>query len=58
MENMSILEENEKLRKKASILHQENLALMSEIQKKFSKPCDLVSITTLNVILSKLNKHE
>ncbi|KAL7167354.1 hypothetical protein ACSBR2_037923 [Camellia fascicularis] len=35
MKNMSILEENEKLRKKASLLHQENLALMSEFQKKF-----------------------
>ncbi|CAN4127450.1 unnamed protein product [Withania somnifera] len=37
MENMSILEENEKLRKKASVLHQENNALMCEFQKKFSK---------------------
>ncbi|XP_060178461.1 protein LITTLE ZIPPER 1-like [Lycium barbarum] len=37
MENMSILEENEKLRKKANLLHQENLALMSEFQKKFSQ---------------------
>ncbi|KAI8529985.1 hypothetical protein RHMOL_Rhmol11G0018600 [Rhododendron molle] len=35
-ENMSIIEEN-KLRKKATLLHQENLALMSElIRKKFS----------------------
>ncbi|KAF7128093.1 hypothetical protein RHSIM_Rhsim11G0007500 [Rhododendron simsii] len=35
-ENMSIREEN-KLRKKATLLHQENLALMSElIRKKFS----------------------
>ncbi|KAJ8526836.1 hypothetical protein K7X08_029313 [Anisodus acutangulus] len=42
-ENMSILEENEKLRKKASLLHQENIALMSEFQKKFSK-FDRVSI--------------
>ncbi|CAN4077874.1 unnamed protein product [Withania somnifera] len=37
MENMSILVENQKLRKKASVLHQENIALMSEFQKKFSK---------------------
>ncbi|KAI3453538.1 hypothetical protein Pfo_010201 [Paulownia fortunei] len=37
MENISILEENEKLRKQASLLHQENLALMSEFQKRFSK---------------------
>ncbi|XP_058189822.1 protein LITTLE ZIPPER 1-like isoform X2 [Rhododendron vialii] len=36
-ENMSIMEENNKLRKKATLLHQENLALMSElIRKKFS----------------------
>jgi hypothetical protein len=35
LENKSIIEENEKLRKKASILHQENLALMYELQKKF-----------------------
>ncbi|GMJ04827.1 hypothetical protein HRI_004151900 [Hibiscus trionum] len=31
LENRSIIEENEKLRKKASLLHQENLALMSEL---------------------------
>ncbi|XP_059444814.1 protein LITTLE ZIPPER 1-like isoform X2 [Corylus avellana] len=35
LENKSIIEENEKLRKKASLLHQENLALMYELQKKF-----------------------
>lgn len=49
IENISILEENEKLRKKASLLHQENLELMSEIQKKFSQT-DGVS-TTLNPLL-------
>ncbi|OIT36027.1 PREDICTED: protein LITTLE ZIPPER 1-like [Nicotiana attenuata] len=49
MENMSILEENEKLKKKANLLHQENLALMSEFQKKFSQ-LDRVS-TTLNLLL-------
>ncbi|KAJ8553100.1 hypothetical protein K7X08_020493 [Anisodus acutangulus] len=48
MENMSILEENEKLRKKANLLHQENLALMSEFQKKFSQ-LDRIP-TTLNLI--------
>ncbi|CAI9784493.1 unnamed protein product [Fraxinus pennsylvanica] len=37
MENISIIEENEKLRKKATLLHQENLALMSEFQNRFSK---------------------
>ncbi|XWS38474.1 hypothetical protein CRYUN_Cryun19dG0134400 [Craigia yunnanensis] len=35
LENQSIIEENEKLRKKANLLHQENLALTSEFQKKF-----------------------
>ncbi|KAK8578734.1 hypothetical protein V6N13_142012 [Hibiscus sabdariffa] len=35
LENRSIIEENNKLRKKASVLHQENLALMSELQSKF-----------------------
>ncbi|GFZ06938.1 hypothetical protein Acr_18g0011080 [Actinidia rufa] len=35
-ENITIMEENEKLRKKASLLHQENLALMTEFQNKFS----------------------
>ncbi|KAA8520534.1 hypothetical protein F0562_014790 [Nyssa sinensis] len=33
MENQSILEENEKLRKKALLLHQENRALRSQLQK-------------------------
>ncbi|XP_030467668.1 protein LITTLE ZIPPER 2-like isoform X2 [Syzygium oleosum] len=33
--NRTIIEENEKLRKKANLLHQENLALMLEFQKKF-----------------------
>ncbi|KAG5588901.1 hypothetical protein H5410_039415 [Solanum commersonii] len=48
MENMSILEENENLRKKANLLHQENLALYSEFEKKVSH-LDRVS-ATLNVI--------
>ncbi|KAH7834836.1 hypothetical protein Vadar_020157 [Vaccinium darrowii] len=43
-ENISIMEENDKLRKKAILLHQENLALMSElIQKKFPHFCHLLS---------------
>ncbi|KAM7525651.1 hypothetical protein LguiA_015553 [Lonicera macranthoides] len=37
MENMSILERNEKLRKKAMLLHQENIALMSQLQNKVSQ---------------------
>lgn len=36
LENRSIIEENEKLRKKADLLHQENLVLVSELQKKFT----------------------
>ncbi|XP_023534553.1 protein LITTLE ZIPPER 2-like [Cucurbita pepo subsp. pepo] len=35
LENQTIIEENEKLREKANILHQENLALMTEFHKKF-----------------------
>ncbi|KAH7549534.1 hypothetical protein ACOSP7_025634 [Xanthoceras sorbifolium] len=49
MENQSIIKENEKLRKKANLLHQENLALMSEFQAKFSQ-CDRFS-TTLFLLL-------
>ncbi|KAH7850233.1 hypothetical protein Vadar_029604 [Vaccinium darrowii] len=36
MENRSIIEENERLRKKAIQLQQENKALISQLQKKFS----------------------
>ncbi|CAN0908665.1 Protein LITTLE ZIPPER 2 [Linum grandiflorum] len=35
LENKTILEENEKLREKAYLLHRENLALMREFQEKF-----------------------
>ncbi|PKI49510.1 protein LITTLE ZIPPER 2-like [Punica granatum] len=35
LENQSIIEENEKLRKKANVLYQEKLVLVSELQKKF-----------------------
>ena len=38
MENKSIIEENEKLRKKALLLHQENQALFYQLQKKSSNP--------------------
>ncbi|GKA17916.1 little zipper 1-like protein [Tanacetum coccineum] len=34
MENMSIMKENERLRNKATLLHQENLALLSVLEKK------------------------
>ncbi|KAJ8767685.1 hypothetical protein K2173_018243 [Erythroxylum novogranatense] len=45
LENQSIVEENEKLRKKAHLLHQENLALMSEFQKKFPHLINRLSST-------------
>ncbi|GMI64018.1 LITTLE ZIPPER 2 [Hibiscus trionum] len=51
LENRSIIEENEKLRKKASVLHQENLALMCELQNKFPH-LDRFS-TTLLLLLQK-----
>nr|XP_043614023.1 protein LITTLE ZIPPER 1-like [Erigeron canadensis] len=34
MENMSILKENERLRNKATLLHQERLALLSMLEEK------------------------
>ncbi|KAG6734205.1 hypothetical protein I3842_01G262300 [Carya illinoinensis] len=37
MENRSIIEENEKLRQKALMLHQENQTLLLQLQKKFSQ---------------------
>ncbi|XP_059458114.1 protein LITTLE ZIPPER 2-like [Corylus avellana] len=37
MKNRSIIEENEKLRKKALLLHQENQALFFQLQKKLSQ---------------------
>ncbi|XVE64968.1 hypothetical protein DITRI_Ditri07aG0144300 [Diplodiscus trichospermus] len=52
LENQSIIEENEKLRKKANLLHQENLALMSEFQEKFPN-LDRFSST----LLLLLQKH-
>ncbi|XP_021603638.2 protein LITTLE ZIPPER 2 isoform X1 [Manihot esculenta] len=51
LENQSIVEENEKLRKKANLLHQENLALMSEFEKKFPH-LDRFS-TTLSLLHNK-----
>ncbi|XP_011070037.1 protein LITTLE ZIPPER 2-like isoform X2 [Sesamum indicum] len=56
MENISILEENEKLRKKACLLHQENLSLMSEFRKRFSK-CEFVSMILNTHMLSKEQQH-
>lgn len=36
VENKSIIEENDKLRKQAVLLHKENQALLSQLQKKLS----------------------
>ncbi|XVF79915.1 hypothetical protein PTKIN_Ptkin15bG0028800 [Pterospermum kingtungense] len=38
MENQSIIQENERLRKKALVLHQENQTLFAQLQNKFSNP--------------------
>ncbi|KAK4803905.1 hypothetical protein SAY86_003722 [Trapa natans] len=38
LENRNIIEENEKLRQKADLLYQENLALVNELRKKFPPP--------------------
>ncbi|XWS32302.1 hypothetical protein CRYUN_Cryun23aG0148200 [Craigia yunnanensis] len=38
MENQNIIKENEKLRKKALLLQQENQTLLVQLQKKFSNP--------------------
>ncbi|KAF3448432.1 hypothetical protein FNV43_RR09145 [Rhamnella rubrinervis] len=35
LENQTIIEENKKLKQRAHLLHQENLALLSEFNKKF-----------------------
>uniref|UniRef100_M0ZXB1 Uncharacterized protein n=1 Tax=Solanum tuberosum TaxID=4113 RepID=M0ZXB1_SOLTU len=56
MENMSILQENEKLRKKASLLHEENIALMTEFQKKFSKFDRVSTKETPHLPTTKLTK--
>ncbi|KAL2337438.1 hypothetical protein Fmac_011884 [Flemingia macrophylla] len=37
MENQSIIEKNEKLRKQAVLLHKENQALLLQLQKKFAE---------------------
>ena len=38
LQNCYIMKENEKLRKKAQLLNQENQALLSELKQKLSKP--------------------
>ncbi|KAG6791801.1 hypothetical protein POTOM_000934 [Populus tomentosa] len=53
LENQRIVEENEKLRKKANLLRQENLALMSEFQKKFPH---LYRLSTTLLLLHNTSK--
>ncbi|KAL8114498.1 hypothetical protein AgCh_021378 [Apium graveolens] len=50
MENISIFEENEKLRKKASLLHQENIYLMSEFQKRLIPESYRISTTPSQIL--------
>ncbi|KAJ6742136.1 PROTEIN LITTLE ZIPPER 4 [Salix viminalis] len=38
LQNCYIMKENERLRKKAQLLNQENQALLSELKQKLSKP--------------------
>ncbi|GLT40623.1 hypothetical protein SLA2020_147410 [Shorea laevis] len=38
LQNCYIMKENEKLRKKAQLLNQENQTLLSELKQKLSKP--------------------
>ncbi|XP_050383145.1 protein LITTLE ZIPPER 3 [Argentina anserina] len=38
LQNVYIMKENERLRKKAQLLNQENQALLSELKQKLSKP--------------------
>jgi len=41
MKNQSIIEENEKLRKQALLLHKENETLLFELQNKFSQQSNI-----------------
>ncbi|KAF5729894.1 hypothetical protein HS088_TW20G00260 [Tripterygium wilfordii] len=48
LENKIIIEENEKLRKKAILLQQENIALISELEKKFPRTyCSSAALLSL-----------
>ncbi|XP_058085221.1 protein LITTLE ZIPPER 1-like [Magnolia sinica] len=48
LENRCIIEENEKLRKKALLLDEENKALLSEMKKKFSHLDEITTVTSNN----------
>ncbi|KAK1263687.1 hypothetical protein QJS04_geneDACA008468 [Acorus gramineus] len=52
LQNCYILQENERLRRKAQLLNQENQALLSELKQKLSK----VTTTTTNNNNKKPNK--
>ncbi|KAL0720626.1 hypothetical protein Bca4012_035225 [Brassica carinata] len=48
MENQHIIQENEKLKKKALLIHQENKALFSLLQTKKSFICSINKNLTIN----------
>ncbi|OAY62394.1 hypothetical protein MANES_01G264900v8 [Manihot esculenta] len=50
MKNKSIIEENEKLRKKALLLHQENQALLFQLQNRFSKSHDHAAFNNNHIL--------
>ncbi|XP_052173361.1 protein LITTLE ZIPPER 3 [Diospyros lotus] len=56
MENYYIMQENEKLRKKAQLLNQENQALLSELKQKVSNNTPSSSIPDLNLCSSSTSK--
>ncbi|KAK9921230.1 hypothetical protein M0R45_029749 [Rubus argutus] len=58
LQNCYIMKENERLRKKAQLLNQENQALLSELKQKLSKPNKANAANTvpdLNLNLSSTN---
>ncbi|KAF9679899.1 hypothetical protein SADUNF_Sadunf06G0063500 [Salix dunnii] len=63
LQNCYIMKENERLRKKAQLLNQENQALLSELKQKLSKPNSKGNAASNNTLpdlnlSSKSNKHE
>ncbi|KAK1310122.1 hypothetical protein QJS10_CPA08g01510 [Acorus calamus] len=48
LQNCYILQENERLRRKAQLLNQENQALLSELKQKLSKVTTTTTTTTTN----------
>ncbi|PRQ43866.1 protein LITTLE ZIPPER 4 [Rosa rugosa] len=61
LQNVYIMKENERLRKKAQLLNQENQALLSELKQKLSKPNKANgasnTVPDLNLNLSSTNNN-